>query len=136
MSSTEPPTPPSTAGPPGPENLARGETTAEEGPLALESGVVNAYRETRWILGLFLISLLWCVPYGYLFGYRQVSPEQPLSITWGVPSWVLWGVFVPWLLIDVATVWISLVGMQDDDLGEEPSAGAPPEPLSDQAAHS
>lgn len=104
-------------------------------PVALEPGVLNAYQETRWILALFVLSLVWCVPYGYLNGYRPVSPEQPLSITWGIPSWVLWGVFAPWLLIDVATVWISLVGMQDDDLGEEPAVGAPSTPLSDQAAH-
>ncbi len=136
MSSTEPPTPASTATPTGPENLARGGVMGEEGPLVLESGVLNAYREARWILALFLLSLLWCVPYGYLNGYRQVSPDQPLSITWGIPSWVLWGVFVPWLLIDLATVWISLVGMQDDDLGEEPTAGDRPPPLLDQATDS
>jgi len=37
-----------------------------------------------------------------------------------MPSWVVWGIAVPWIVADIFTVWFCFFYMKDDDLGLSP----------------
>ena len=45
-----------------------------------------------------------------------------LEISFGMPSWVFWGVGLPWLTTMLISIGFALVGIQDDDLGVMESA--------------
>ena len=81
----------------------------------------NARRETWVILGVWGACMLWSVPYCYLNGYitagQSVNPGD-VAYVWGMPKWAFFGVFVPWLLADVATTVFCFWYMADDNLGE------------------
>jgi hypothetical protein len=36
-----------------------------------------------------------------------------------MPGWVFWGILMPWLFADLATIWFCFVYMVDDPLGPE-----------------
>jgi len=79
---------------------------------------LHSRREAAVIFSVWLIALLWSVPYCYFNGYNTpVDPDQ-FSTLLGIPSWLVWGVFVPWLVADLFTVVYCFFYMQDDDLGE------------------
>ncbi|MBX2821859.1 MAG: YhdT family protein [Rhodothermaceae bacterium] len=75
---------------------------------------VNARREARWILVAFLACLVWTVGYSALFGY-EIDASQ-LTLVLGMPSWVFWGVFIPWMSATVFSVWFGLVYMKEDSV--------------------
>ena len=50
-------------------------------------------------------------------GY-DVDPTN-LKTTMGMPSWIFWGVGLPWLMANVVTIWFALKFMVDDPLGGE-----------------
>ncbi|MBI83522.1 MAG: hypothetical protein CMJ81_10025 [Planctomycetaceae bacterium] len=79
---------------------------------------VNSRREALIILCSWVACLIWAVPYCYLNGYPDESfdPAQ-LETTWGMPSWVFWGIVVPWILATAFTLGFCLFVMRDDDLG-------------------
>ncbi len=79
----------------------------------------HARRETVVILSVWFLALVYVVTYCYLFG--KAPQEGPIKLVWGIPSWVFWGVVIPWLVCDVITVWFSLWYMADDDLGPDRS---------------
>jgi len=75
---------------------------------------VNAKREAWWILAAFLVCLVWTVGYSALFGYEIDASE--LTLVMGMPSWVFWGIFVPWMSATVFSVWFGLSYMNDDSV--------------------
>ncbi len=77
---------------------------------------VNARREAGWILVAWAVCLIWTVGYCALWAY-DVPPDQ-IGIILGMPSWVFWGVLVPWIAATLFSIWFGLVYMADDDLGE------------------
>lgn len=79
---------------------------------------VHARREAIVILATWLCALLWTVPYCYLHGYLPKDPSDH-AMVWGIPSWVFWGVVLPWLVADVITAWFCFRYMAEDDLGAE-----------------
>ncbi len=79
---------------------------------------LHSRREAIIIVGVWALGLLWSVPYCYLRGYN-LSP-QDIHTIWGIPSWIFWGIGVPWLLADLFTAWFCFSYMAADDLGEEP----------------
>lgn len=81
---------------------------------------LHSRREFFLILGVWALCLVWVIPYCYLFGYRPITDASELPMVLGMPSWVVWGVAVPWLVADVATIAICIWVIRDDDL--EPSA--------------
>ena len=79
---------------------------------------VHSRREALVILCLWLVAMLWAVPFCHFNGYvGHVDPENVKTI-WGIPSWLFWGIAVPWIVADLFTVWFCFFFMQDDDLGE------------------
>ena len=79
---------------------------------------LNSRREAIIIFCLWLVGLIWAVPFCYLNGYLgNVDPEN-ISTIWGIPSWLFWGIFIPWIVADIFTTWFCFCYMKDDDLGE------------------
>ncbi|MFK7819836.1 MAG: DUF997 family protein [Planctomycetaceae bacterium] len=80
---------------------------------------LNTRREAVIIFIAWCIALLWAVPTCYFLGYNK-TPEE-LKTVLGIPSWVFWGIGVPWFVADVFTIWFCTFCMTDDDLGENES---------------
>ena len=78
---------------------------------------LHSRREAILIVGVWALGLIWAVPYCYLRGY-DLAPEE-IDTIWGIPSWLFWGIAVPWLLADVFTAWFCFSYMAVDDLGKE-----------------
>jgi len=91
----------------------------------LDPVVVHARREAVAILVAFAVCLVWSVTWCYLAGYGQPG-EAGLATVLGMPSWVFWGVLVPWLGADLFGCWFCFFFMADDPLGEAPDEAGEP----------
>ena len=79
---------------------------------------LHSRREAIVIFGSWFVALCWSVPYCYINGYgHQVDPET-FSTTMGMPTWLVGGILLPWIIADLFTTWVCFFFMQDDDLGE------------------
>ena len=79
---------------------------------------IHARREAIIIFCVWLAGLIWAVPYCYFNGYvGNIDPQNVETIV-GIPSWLFWGIGVPWLVADAITIWLAFFYMKDDDLGE------------------
>src|SRR5262249_20311417 len=89
----------------------------------------HARRETLLTLALIFMALVWTVGYSYYYGYLQEGAPPPeegeFRQLMGLPDWVFFGIFLPWMACTAATVWLSLYGIADDDLGREGGGGEP-----------
>ena len=77
---------------------------------------LHAKQEAGQILVAWAVCLVWTVGYCALFGY-DIDPSE-LQLVFGMPSWIFWGVFVPWMTATVFSVWYGLVYMRDDNVHE------------------
>ncbi len=89
----------------------------DTGSLELDPVFLNSKREAWIILGLWGAMLLWAVPYCYINGFQAGLDPEEVELTFGLPSWVFWGIAFPWLVADVFTIWFCLLYMKKDDLG-------------------
>ena len=83
---------------------------------------VNSWRETVVIISLFLFFMFWTVCVSFFLGLeKNYLPEDgsPIQLILGMPNWVFWGVFIPWMVVNLIGVWFCFGFMKDDDLGEE-----------------
>jgi len=73
-------------------------------------------REAGVVLVLWLVGLAWTLVVVIGWGYLPVAerPEVP-DLVWGMPAWVVWGLFVPWFLEIAAAWWFALRVLADDD---------------------
>ncbi|MFV1967195.1 MAG: hypothetical protein ACC628_17335 [Pirellulaceae bacterium] len=78
---------------------------------------LNSRREAILIFFLWLAGFVWAVPFCYLTGYIDNYDPETFTTTLGVPTWLFWGIAVPWLVADFATTWFCFCYMKDDDLG-------------------
>jgi len=88
--------------------------------LELDPQFLQCRREMFLVLGLFLVSLIWTISVSYVLGY-QIPPgieADRLPLVGGVPTWVFWGVLVPWLVIDLVAVWFCFFYMQDEPVAD------------------
>lgn len=81
--------------------------------------LLHTRREAVVILVAFTVCLVWSVGWCYLTGY-DLEPGIPPAKVLGIPSWVFWGVLVPWLAADVFAVWFCFFCVADDPLGKSP----------------
>jgi len=79
--------------------------------------LVSARREALVVLGMWLTALLWTVGYGAMFGYR---PDAEPVLVMGIPSWVVWGIFVPWTICTCVSSLLATYFIRDADLGDDP----------------
>ncbi len=82
----------------------------------------NARREAIVIGLVWLASTVYSCTYCYAFGY--IRADRPLGVqdihpVFGMPSWVFWGIMVPWGVCALFTFWFAGFFMTDDDLGED-----------------
>jgi len=84
----------------------------------LDPTFLNSRREAFVIFCLWLTGLVWAVSFCYFNGYPSEFDAEQFQTIWGIPSWLFWGIFVPWLIADVFTVWFCFWHMKDDDLGD------------------
>lgn len=89
-------------------------------PDRTDPAVTHGRREGIVIGLVWLASALYCCAVSYWLGYR--TPDRPLGLEdvrpiLGIPRWVVWGCFVPWLACGAFTAWFAGRFMADDDLG-------------------
>ena len=89
-------------------------------PPPYDPAFLHARREAWVIFFIWLAALLWSVPYCYRYGYVESFDGAAFSTTFGIPSWLFWGIGAPWLAANVATTLFCFGFMQDDDLGDSP----------------
>ncbi len=79
---------------------------------------LHSRREAIVIFCIWVTAIIWVVPFCYFQGYGQNVDPSTLSLTIGIPTWLFWGVFIPWVVADIFTIWFCFFYMQDDPLGE------------------
>jgi len=89
-------------------------------PDKLDPVYLHSRRETVFALVTWAVFCLWVVGFCLARGY-DVDPAD-LQTVMGMPSWIFWGVALPWLAANVVTIWFALKFMADDPL-EEPEEG-------------
>ena len=82
------------------------------------SAVTQSLREAKWIMVIWFLSSLWTIGYCWLYSYEPIDPTR-IQIVFGLPSWVFWGVAVPWLLTTLVSILFAIWGIQEDDLRSE-----------------
>ena len=79
------------------------------------------YRRSRReaaVAGLiWFLAALWTVGVSYWLGYNR-----PALSVGGVPEWVVWGIFAPWIVFFLIHAWYSLIYVR------EPKAPPPTNP--------
>lgn len=84
---------------------------------------VHARKEAVLILAVWFVAFLWTVPFCYFNGFNsQVEPGE-IQFILGIPTWVFWGVAVPWIGCNLVTIWFCFWYFTEDDL-EPPAASA------------
>jgi hypothetical protein len=67
-----------------------------------------------------LALLIWFAAAAYTVGYCTIRAYQsdvaPVPLILGIPSWVVWGVLMPWLVCIVVSWWFAYRCMADDPL--------------------
>ena len=91
-----------------------------------EDPVLRHARREGWVIfSVWLAATIYCCTYYYLFGIIRPGRElgradvQPI---FGMPSWIFWGVMLPWALCGIFTVIFAGFVMAEDDLGEDCAA--------------
>lgn len=85
---------------------------------------VDSLREAKWILLMWVACLVWTLGVCLTQAYQsEVNPETFATVL-GFPAWVAYGICLPWLLANIATITFCLGYMKDADLGEEFSEDA------------
>jgi len=99
----------------------------------LDPVFLHTRREAIIILIVFCVALVWSVTWCYLAGYHEPD-GKPITTVLGIPSWAFWGIGLPWLVVDLFTIWFCLKVMKDDPLeAVEPQPMPPSQPaVSDQ----
>ena len=59
-------------------------------------------------------TLTYCLRNGY-----DLDPAE-IEVVWGMPKWVVVGVFLPWTLANVYAWWFAFRLVKPDDLGADP----------------
>ncbi len=76
----------------------------------MDPAFLRARKEAAIILLSWAVCLLWTVGACWLLGYT----EDTVSLVWGIPRWVFFGVMVPWGAATAFSVWFSLSFMHDE----------------------
>ncbi|MEK6237493.1 MAG: YhdT family protein, partial [Planctomycetales bacterium] len=65
----------------------------------------QCFKEARFVSIAWLVTLVYCVGTFATLGYLtpQERPEE-LDLIWGMPSWVAWGLLLPWL-VQIGVAW-------------------------------
>jgi hypothetical protein len=101
----------------------------EQNSAEIDPVYLHGRREVVVVLIAWACCVIWCVSYCYTQGYNLDG--ESISITLGVPTWIFWGVLIPWIVAAVFSFWFALCFMVDEDLGDQSSPTAADEPRGD-----
>jgi Protein of unknown function (DUF997) len=91
----------------------------KESPTLVEHPLLKqSRREAVWSLVLWLFAALWTLGYCGYYGY---PPQPEPTFIYGVPTWVFWGIFVPWCICTLLSCLFALCFMQSDAFTEAPT---------------
>jgi len=85
---------------------------------------VRARKEALWILLSFAVCLVWTIGYSALTGY-EIDTEN-LKLILGFPSWVFWGVAIPWIVATLFSIWFAMRVLESEEaeVSDEDAGGA------------
>ncbi|MCA9133661.1 MAG: hypothetical protein KDA45_10920 [Planctomycetales bacterium] len=96
-------------------NLAPQDRDYELDPIFLSSR-----REAVVVLAIFALFTVYVLGVSFMLGAQPANPAgQGTPTMWGMPSWVVWGIVVPWVAANVVTAWFCFWYMKVEDLGSE-----------------
>jgi hypothetical protein len=77
----------------------------------------SARREALFAAGVWLVAMAYTVGYCCLYGYGRSA--ESLTFVLGFPTWVFWGIVVPWGACTLISCGFSLFFMKVCELGED-----------------
>ena len=82
--------------------------------------VRQCLKEVKIVAAIWLAGFVWCATVLIWRGYIPVDqrPDVP-ALVLGIPSWVFWGLFVPWFVQIGAAWWFAVWVLKDDEPGYE-----------------
>ena len=108
------------------------ESTSPANEPKYDPTYLHSLRETFVIIALFSVFCVWAIYVCYNYGYlSEGETRSDVPTVLGMPSWTFWGIFLPWIAVDVVAVWFCFFFMEPDDLGEADEG----EDLAEQIAH-
>jgi hypothetical protein len=85
----------------------------------LDPVFVSSRREAIFVLIVFAVFAVFVIGVSYGLGNRLEATEgEPVSTILGLPTWVFWGILVPWGAANVVTAWYCLSFMSHESLEE------------------
>lgn len=94
-------------------------------PTDKEEALAASFRQSRKELRFMVVTwccfAAWTAVYNGL--YAKGTPGEPVALVFGFPSWVFFGIALPWTAALAVTIWFALRYMQDTDLGEDAGSG-------------
>jgi hypothetical protein len=98
-----------------PADAASTNTSGEQ--YELDPVFLNSRKEAIAIFSLWFFCLLWSVPVCYAMGYGGDVVPREVPTVLGMPSWIFWGLVLPWLVADAVTIWLCFRFIKNDPLG-------------------
>lgn len=74
----------------------------------------HSLSELKLMLIVWLVFAAWCLGYCLTHAYQEI--DGPVATTMGFPSWVFWGIFLPWMACTLTTIGFAGLGIADDAL--------------------
>ena len=82
-----------------------------------DSDLKQTLKEVKYLLLAWLFFASWVLIYCGFEAYGQ--DHEDVKITFGMPSWVFWGIDVPWICSIIYTIYFSLFVMKDNEHEEK-----------------
>ena len=82
-----------------------------------DSDLKKTLKEVKYLLLAWLFFASWVLIYCGFEAYGQ--DHEDVKITFGMPSWVFWGIAVPWICSIIYTIYFSLFVMKDNEHEEK-----------------
>ena len=78
--------------------------------------VRQCWKETKFVAVVWTLALIYCTTVFVRMGYipPDQRPEVP-EMVWGIPAWVFWGLFVPWIVLIGVTWFFAAVIVKEDE---------------------
>ena len=77
---------------------------------------LQCLQEAKLAAAVFLLAFFYCATAVAMLGYPGPDERPPeAALIWGIPEWVFWGLFLPWLVLMGVTWWFALFFLRDDE---------------------
>jgi hypothetical protein len=96
-------------------------------PPPNDSTLARSRREALIIMAAYAVAMTWTAVVCYVLGYERDPAEITRPFGLGIPDWVLWGIFAPWMACNLFTAWFTLCYMEDEQLADEDAEILAPE---------